>query len=159
MEPIKSTSTDIEPAPVPVMLSVRGEQYFDGCDPDNTELMTEGTMTLLPDGLLLRYEESELTGMEGTTTTFAVGSDHVVLTRTGSIESQMVFEKGKRNVSLYDMGFGALTIGVKARRLKNELGPEGGRLEISYGIEIEDQIQGLNSFVIDVRRPQSSPIN
>ena len=65
MEPIKSTSTDIEPAPVPVMLSVRGEQYFDGCDPDNTELMTEGTMTLLPDGLLLRYEESELTGMEG----------------------------------------------------------------------------------------------
>ena len=71
----------------------------------------------------------------------------------------MIFEKGKRNVSLYDMGFGALTIGVKARRLKNELGPEGGRLEISYGIEIEDQVQGLNSFVIDVRKRRSTPIN
>ena len=94
-----------------------------------------------------------MTGMEGTTTTFAVKDDHVELTRTGAVQSRMVFETGKKNVSLYDMGFGALTIGIKARRLKNNLGPEGGRLEISYGIEIEDQIQGLNSFTIDVRKP------
>jgi uncharacterized beta-barrel protein YwiB (DUF1934 family) len=51
------------------------------------------------------------------------------------------------------VGFGALTIGIKARRLKNDLGPDGGRLEISYGIEIEEQAQGLNSFIIDVRKP------
>jgi uncharacterized beta-barrel protein YwiB (DUF1934 family) len=65
----------------------------------------------------------------------------------------MVFEKGKKDISLYNMGYGAMTIGIKARRLKNELGPEGGRLEISYGIEIEQSVRGLNSFVIDVRRP------
>ncbi len=142
-----------------VVISVEGTQRMVGEEKQTVQIVTDGTMKREGDMVYLSYEESEMTGMEGTTTTFAVGSDHVVLTRTGSIESQMVFEKGKRNVSLYDMGFGALTIGVKARRLKNELGPEGGRLEISYGIEIEDQIQGLNSFVIDVRKPQSSPIN
>ena len=109
MEPIKSTSTDIEPAPVPVMLSVRGEQYFDGCDPDNTELMTEGTMTLLPDGLLLRYEESELTGMEGTTTTFELRGPQVRLIRTGKVNSQMVFEEGRQHTSLYETPFGEHT--------------------------------------------------
>ena len=105
------------------------------------------------DMVYLSYEESEMTGMAGTTTTFAVGKDNVVLTRTGTTESTMVFEKGKKNEGLYDLGFGALTIGVKARRLENRLGPEGGRLEISYGIEIEQMAQGLNSFIIDVRKP------
>ena len=38
--------------------------------------------------------------------------------------------------------------------MKSTLGPEGGRLELSYGIEIEESVQGLNSFVIDVRKPK-----
>ena len=52
------------------MLSIRGEQYFDGIDPDAQELMTEGTMTLTEDGMVLAYQETALTGMEGTTTRF-----------------------------------------------------------------------------------------
>ena len=122
---------------------------------DNTiQLVTDGRYQFGEGSCWLSYRESPLTGMEGTTTTFAVNKDHVVLTRTGAIQSQMIFEKGKKNVGLYDLGFGALTIGVKARRLENRLGPEGGHLEISYGIEIEDVAQGLNSFIIDVRKPR-----
>lgn len=136
-----------------VVISVEGKQKFFGEEPQTVQIVTDGIMKRVDDVVYLSYEESEMTGMEGTTTTFAVKDDHVELTRTGAIQSRMVFEKGKKNVSLYDMGFGALTIGIQARRLKNNLGPEGGRLEISYGIEIEDQIQGLNSFTIDVRKP------
>lgn len=136
-----------------VVISVEGKQKFLGEEPQTVQIVTDGIMKRVGDVVYLSYEESEMTGMEGTTTTFAVKDDHVELTRTGAVQSRMVFETGKKNVSLYDMGFGALTIGIKARRLKNNLGPEGGRLEISYGIEIEDQIQGLNSFTIDVRKP------
>ncbi len=136
-----------------VVISVEGKQKFLGEEPQTVQIVTDGIMKRVGDVVYLSYEESEMTGMEGTTTTFAVKDDHVELTRTGAVQSRMVFETGKKNVSLYDMGFGALTIGIQARRLKNNLGPEGGRLEISYGIEIEDQIQGLNSFTIDVRKP------
>ena len=94
--------------------------------------------------------------MEGTTTTFTVTDQRVELERTGAVQSQMVFEKGKKDISLYNVGFGALTIGVKARRLKNELGPNGGRLEISYGIEIGEEVKGLNSFIIDVRQQETA---
>lgn len=141
----------------PVIISVEGTQRFIGEEKQTVQIVTEGLMKTVGDTVYLSYEESEVTGMEGTTTTFAVGKDQVVLTRTGSVESEMIFEKGKKNISLYNMGFGALTIGVKARRLKNELGPDGGRLEISYGIEIEQQAQGLNSFIIDVRK-QNRPV-
>ena len=41
-------------------------------DPDATELTTEGTLELTEEGLLLTYQETALTGMEGTTTTFEV---------------------------------------------------------------------------------------
>ena len=57
--------TSIEREKLPVMLSIRGEQYFDGVDPDGTELMTEGTMELTEGGMVLQYEETALTGMEG----------------------------------------------------------------------------------------------
>lgn len=137
----------------PVIISVEGTQKFIGEEKQTICVVTDGTMKREGDTVYLSYEESEMTGMEGTTTTFEVQKDHVVLTRTGAVESRMVFEKGKKDVSLYNMGFGAMTIGVKARWLKNELGPDGGRLEISYGIEIGEQIAGRNSFVIDVRKP------
>lgn len=137
----------------PVIISVEGNQKFIGEEKQTVRIITDGTMRREGDTTFLTYEESEVTGMEGTTTTFEVNKDHVTLVRTGAVKSRMVFEKGKKDVSLYDMGFGVLTIGVKARRLKNELGPEGGRLEISYGIEIEDQVSGLHSFIIDVRKP------
>ena len=152
MEPIKSTSTDIEPAPVPVMLSVRGEQYFDGCDPDNTELMTEGTMTLLPDGLLLRYEESELTGMEGTTTTFELRGPQVRLIRTGKVNSQMVFEEGRQHTSLYETPYGELSVDIQTSRLLHNLTERGGLMEIKYSIAVEHVVTGRNCFKIRVRR-------
>ena len=52
---------NIEHEKLPVLLSIRGEQYFDDIDPDATELMTEGTMVLTEDGMVLSYEETELT--------------------------------------------------------------------------------------------------
>lgn len=137
----------------PVIISVEGTQRFLGEEKQTVCIVTDGIMKTVGDTVYLSYEESEISGMEGTTTTFEVKKDHVVLYRTGTVESKMVFEKGKKDVSLYNVGFGAMTIGVQARRLKNELGPDGGRLEISYGIEIGEDIRGLNSFIIDVRRP------
>ena len=70
-----STLTSIEQEKLPVLIKVRGEQYYDNVDPDATELTTEGTMELTETGLILSYEETELTGMEGTTTTFTGHSD------------------------------------------------------------------------------------
>ena len=137
-----------------VVISVEGTQKIAGEETQTVQIVTDGTMRREGETVYLSYEESEMTGMEGTITTFAVGKDNVILTRTGAIQSRMVFETGKKNVGLYDLGFGALTIGVKARRMKSTLGPEGGRLELSYGIEIEESVQGLNSFVIDVRKPK-----
>ena len=146
------TSTNTERPRWPVVLSIRGEQSFDGTDPDATELMTEGTLELTEAGLRLRYQETELTGMEGTSTTFEVRGPQVILTRTGKINSQMVFEEGRQHTSLYETPFGELTVDIQTGRLRHNLSERGGLLEIQYSIAVEHTVTGKNSFKIRVKR-------
>ena len=140
---------------VPVLLSIRGEQYFEGVDPDATELMTEGTMELTDSGMLLNYQETELTGMKGTTTTFEVKGPQVILTRAGTVNSQMVFEEGRQYTSLYETPFGELTVDIQTGRLRHNLSERGGILEIQYSIAVEHTVTGRNSFKIRVKRKSS----
>lgn len=151
MEPIKLILTDIESPPLPVIITIRGEQYFDDCDPDGTELTTEGTLRVLSDGLLLRYEESALTGMEGTVTTFALQGPRVLLTRSGKVNSQMVFEEGRQHTSLYETPMGELSVDIRTSFLRHNLTERGGLLEIKYSIAVDHTATGKNAFKIRVR--------
>ena len=144
--------TSIEQGKLPVMLSIRGEQYFDGIDPDATELMTEGTMALTEEGMTLSYQETSLTGMEGTTTTFEVCGPRVILTRSGTVNSQMVFEEGRQHTSLYETPFGELSVDIQTSVLKHNLTERGGLMEIKYSIAVEHTVTGRNCFKIRVRR-------
>ena len=144
--------TSIEENKLPVLLSIRGEQNFDDIDPDATELMTEGTMEVTEDGIVLSYEESELTGMEGTTTTFEVKGPRVTLTRSGAVNSQMVFEEGRQHTSLYETPFGELSVDIQTSELKHNLSERGGLMEIKYSIAVEHTVTGRNCFKIRVRR-------
>ncbi len=144
--------TSMERESLPVLLSIRGEQYFDGVDPDATELMTEGTLELSEEGLTLRYHESALTGMEGTVTTFSVNGPRVTLTRSGSVNSQMVFEEGRQHTSLYETPYGELSVDIQTSRLRHNLTERGGVMEIKYSIAVEHTVTGRNCFKIRVKR-------
>ena len=136
-----------------VVIFVRGIQYFDGIEPEETELMTEGVM-LSGDGgtIVLEYQETELTGMEGTTTTFEVRGPQVILTRSGGVNSQMIFEEGRQHTSLYETPVGELTVDIQTSRLRHNLTGGGGLMEIKYSIAVEHTVTGRNCFKIRVRR-------
>ena len=78
-----------------VVLSIRGRQTYQDQEPEVIELVTEGVLEELDTGWKLSYEESDLTGMAGVTTTFCIEPGKVILTRTGNLKSEMVFEKCK----------------------------------------------------------------
>ena len=134
-----------------VMISVRGTQEFENQDDEVVELLSVGTLSSSGDGYTVSYEETELTGMEGVTTTFDVQKDQIVLRRTGAVVSTMIFQPGRQHESLYDMGFGALLMSVEATHVVSRLSDMGGEFELDYIIRIENQIAGVNSYVIKVR--------
>lgn len=134
-----------------VVLRIRGRQSYDGQEPDVIELVTEGTMEFTDGGWNISYEETELTGMEGVTTTFRVEPGKVTLRRTGKLRSEMVFQEGVRHESLYQLDFGALLMTVTARQVFFDIVPDGGVIDLSYSIDIENSAAGLVDYHLDIR--------
>jgi len=134
-----------------VMLSITGKQSYQGQEPDAMELVTEGTMEFADGGWNIAYQESDLTGLGGVTTTFRVEPDKVTLKRTGALRSTMEFQMGKADESLYQMEFGALMIVVTTKHLFYDITPEGGCIDLVYEIEIEKAEVGIVDYHLDIR--------
>ena len=134
-----------------VIVSIQGKQFYEDQEPEVIELITEGTLEKTDDGWLISYEESALTGMEGVTTTFLVEPDRIVLTRSGALRSQMVFQLGVLHESLYQLEFGALMISVCAKLIEYELSENGGIVDLVYAIDIEHTGGGLIDYHLEIR--------
>lgn len=134
-----------------VMLSICGKQTYEDQEPEVIELVTEGEMEFANGGWDIRYEESDLTGLQGVTTTFRVEPGKVILTRTGKLHSQMIFEQGVPHDSLYQMEFGTMMITVCAKFLFFDLTPDGGTIDLVYSIDIEQTAAGLIDYHLDIR--------
>jgi len=134
-----------------VVLSIEGRQTYADQEPEIIELVTEGTMEFTNGGWDISYEESALTGLEGVTTTFRVEPGKVTLTRKGALNSQMVFQEGVPHDSLYQMAFGTLMLTVKATSVFFDIVPDGGVIDLSYNISIENTEAGVIDYHLDIR--------
>lgn len=90
-----------------VIISIKGTQKYENADQDVIELVTEGRLEREGGSYTLSYQESELTGLEGTLTTFQIEPERVTLLRVGEYNSQMVFEEGRRHMAMYNTPYGS----------------------------------------------------
>lgn len=133
-----------------VVLRLQGRQYYDKQEPEITELMTVGTIEFTDGGWDICYEESELTGLAGVTTTFRLEPEKVTLRRTGALRSEMVFQEGVRHQSLYQLDFGALLLTVCARQIMASISDDGGVVDLVYDIEIENSEAGVVEYHLEI---------
>ena len=137
----------------PVIISIKSTQNMDGQE-DTIELVTQGVLRHSEEeGFALVYPESELTGLEGTTTTFRIGKDRITLHREGTLRSDMIFQEGQRHFSTYETPYGGLILGVDTHRARSDIGRSGGDLEIRYALEVDNEKVGENFFEIHVQEP------
>ena len=133
-----------------IRLRIFSTQQYTGEEAEHTEFFTEGHMRKDNDTWLLSYEETALTGLPGTTTTFAVTPEKITLTRTGALRSQMEFALGQEHHSLYDMGFGTLMIAVRPTQMQISLCEDGGFFEVIYALIVEGSAAGEVKYRIEV---------
>ena len=136
---------------IPVVLSLKGIQSYLDQEPEVIELVTEGILENHGQRWDLRYEESDLTGLAGVTTTFQLEPGKVVLNRTGKLTSQMIFVEGQQHDSLYQMEFGALMMAVCANKLDYQLSEKGGTVDLLYTIEIEQTMAGFVDYHLEIK--------
>lgn len=134
-----------------VVLSICGKQYYPGQDPEVIELVTEGTLAYRDGGWDICYQETELTGLAGVTTTFRLEPGQVILVRTGRLQSKMIFQQNVPHESLYQMEFGALMMTVCAQLIEASIDDNGGTVDLQYSIAIENNDAGLVEYHLEVR--------
>lgn len=118
-------------------------------DSDKMSFVTEGTFSRINDEYIVSYEESQITGLDGTTTTLKVGRDSVTLIRQGNVDSMMLFEVGKTHLTDYDTQYGSVMLGITAKNVNVSLDDSGGNIKVDYILEYNRAYGGRNS--LDVR--------
>lgn len=134
-----------------VWLTISSQQQFAGCDEENIDLQTAATLYERGGKYYIAYEESELTGLEGTKTTVKLDGKTVALIRTGTFPSHMLFAEDERHVGLYQTPVGSeMAIATHTSRVHNTIGENGGHLIIDYTVEVDNSLMGEHHFEMTV---------
>jgi len=134
-----------------VIVSLVGLQINEGMEPDVMELVTEGTYNKNGDSHYISYQESETTGMAGTTTTIMASGDVLTLIRFGAVNSQFIFQQGKKHLSHYETVYGAFTIDIIARNVEIDIGEHSGNIRVGYEMAINDSHRVFSDIIMEIR--------
>lgn len=135
-----------------VWIKIKGIQKVDG-EEDSTELYTQGNFYRKNGNYYIAYEESETTGYAGCRTVLKIeGESRVSLIRNGAARSNLLIEKGSRNVGYYDTQEGELLIGVSAHAIRSALNDEGGELFFSYSLDVNSSHISDNEVYVEIQK-------
>lgn len=106
--------------------------------PQRVELMTEGSY--LDDGarVSISYKESAQSGLEGSRATVSFcknAPEQILMLRTGSVKTRLVFEEGMRHHCVYQTPMMPFDVCVHTAKVCNALEKEGTLL-LEYVVEL-----------------------
>ncbi len=128
---------------------------------EKIEMFTEGEMTVIPDPAVgastvaIIYRESELTGMEGATSTVTYRTDDrglLTMLRSGTVKTALTFRAHHRAICTYDTPYMPFQIGIHALIVDNRLDTDG-ELLLDYLIEIKGGVAERCTMRMTVTTP------
>lgn len=99
---------------------------------EKIEVVTVGEFSINGDEFIATYDETEISGMEGTKTTLKIKGDKVVLHREGTTSTKMEFQKNNTQVALYNTPYGMLELKTSTKELDLDVDEKGGNISIKY---------------------------
>lgn len=99
---------------------------------EKIEVVTVGEFSINGDEFIATYDETEISGMEGTKTTLKIKGDKVVLHREGTTSTKMEFQKDNTQIALYNTPYGMLELKTSTKELDLDVNEKGGNISIKY---------------------------
>lgn len=118
---------------------------------DSLDFITDGFYTFDDNVGCISYEETEVTGMQGTRTSVLVMPEQVVVDRDGTVTSRMIFKEGEKSDFLYTTPYGKATMGLRTRKINHNFDENGGLVEIEYDVDVDHTIFTRNKLILDVK--------
>ena len=139
-----------------VWISISNRQN-DGQQEEDTVLFDTAGSYYFNDGIgVLSYQESELTGLEGTRTSVMVMPNQVVVDRDGMLTGRMVFREGAKDSYPYNTPYGQMMLGIDTRRIRHNFNENGGDVEIDYITDLAHTFVSRNKFRISVKEMEKA---
>lgn len=120
-----------------VLVSISGTQFMNVSENDEPiEIVTNGSYYKKNKKHYVIYDEI-IDGINGTTKNTLKFDDTIFnLTRSGAINTSMIFEENKRNMTNYNTPFGTLTVGIDASSIEIDEKEEEINVNVDYAIDI-----------------------
>ena len=115
------------------------------------EVVTPGKFIKTDDGFKAIYEESKLSGMEGTTTTLNIKNDSMILERLGSTTTNMEFKEGEVAISLYNTPYGMMDLNVVTKKLDIDIDDNGGVIYSKYILGVQGEAGVTTELKVKIR--------
>jgi uncharacterized beta-barrel protein YwiB (DUF1934 family) len=122
-----------------------------GIDDSAIEVVTPGEYYKEEDCYYAVYDETEISGMEGTKTTLKVSSNTFLLSRQGTTNAEMKFKRDSKDITMYDTPYGVLELKLETKDLKIDLDDNGGEVMIDYNLVIGGQQPQNTVLKVNIR--------
>lgn len=141
------------------LISIKGRQRVDD-ETGEVELTTFGSYVRRGDSRYIVYKEytSEDKNKTRTSILKVDGGNKVTLMRGGEDSTRLILERGKRHLCQYDTEFGNMMIGVFTSRVQSELDDLGGKLEVSYTLDINSSLSSQNEIFITIKEANNKDV-
>lgn len=105
------------------------------------EIKTTGIFEETDEKILITYDESALSGMEGTVTSIQFDKydpSVVIILRSGSVKSVFILEEGKRHITVYDTPLAPFEACIFTKKVENNISISDckGEIYLDYLVEI-----------------------
>ncbi|KHD37199.1 hypothetical protein NL50_07705 [Clostridium acetobutylicum] len=115
------------------------------------EVVTPGDFYKRNNCYYATYKETEISGMEGTTTTLKIKEDKCSIIRHGSTSTKMEFEKDKKNYSIYSTPYGTMELEICTKEIAIDVSDEGGNVKIIYDLNVVNQLKQTTNIDITIK--------
>lgn len=115
------------------------------------EVISPGEFYITDNGFRIEYDETEISGMEGTRTKIIVRDSSFTLEREGSTTTKMHFKKKMKTTSLYKTQYGILKLNLDTKNLDIDMKENGGSVSVDYLMGIEGHPSTKTSLSVYVK--------
>ena len=138
-----------------ILVKISGMQFTadneDPNEPEPVEIIAPGEYYFKNGKHYIIYDEF----MEGfdsvTKNVLKLKNDSLEITKRGSSNVHMIFEKDKKNLTCYTTPFGNLMMGIDARRILIEESEEEIYAQVEYALDINYEYLADCQIVLDIR--------
>lgn len=133
-----------------IMISLTSIQWQDK-EKCETELITRAEFSMDNGCCVIKYNDTEATGFEGSVTTIRVDDNkNASITREGTANSLLSLETGKKHFCQYGTPFGNMQIGVFTHQICNNL-CDNGVLYLKYTIDLNSSYLSDNEVILKIK--------